>query len=46
MYRCRVYMKMGNNHLLLKTFTVNDQLDRDFYIRGRHGGADNSLCKS
>jgi hypothetical protein len=21
-------------------------LDRDFYIRGRHEGADNSLCKS
>ena len=41
-----VYMKMENNPLLLKTFTVNNQLDRDFYIRGRHEGADNSLCKS
>lgn len=41
-----IYMKMENNHLLLKTFTVDNQLDRDFYIRGRHGGADNSLCKS
>ena len=29
-------MKMENNHLLLKTFTVDNQLDRDFYIRGRH----------
>ena len=41
-----VYMKMENNPLLLKTFTVNNQLDLDFYIRGRHEGADNSLCKS
>ena len=40
------YMKMENNPLLLKTFTVNNQLDRDFYIRGRHEGADNSLCKT
>ena len=40
------YMKMENNPLLLKTFTVNNQLDRDFYIRGRHEGTDNSLCKS
>ena len=36
---------MENNPLLLKTFTVNNQLDLDFYIRGRHEGADNSLCK-
>lgn len=41
-----LYMKMENNPLLLKTFTVNNQLDRDFYIRGHHEGADNSLCKS
>lgn len=45
-FKILVYMKMENNPLLLKTFTVNNQLDLDFYIRGRHEGADNSLCKS
>ena len=41
-----LYMKMPITTCYKKTFIVNNQLDRDFYIRGRHEGADNSLCKS
>ena len=41
-----VYMKMPITTCYKKTFIVDNQLDRDFYIRGRHEGADNSLCKS
>ncbi len=40
------YMKMPITTCYKKTFIVDNQLDRDFYIRGRHEGADNSLCKS
>jgi len=41
-----VYMKMPITICLKKAFIIDNQLDRNFYIRGRHEDADNSLCKS
>lgn len=43
---CIVYMKMPITICLKKAFIIDNQLDRNFYIRGRHEDADNSLCKS
>lgn len=40
-------MKIEHNSLFMFGHSLlMISFDRDFYIRGRHEGADNSLCKS